>query len=527
MAISILNKFIAFVSGEEKEVVQINLDDQQIDKVLNDGKTLFDKVSPGEVDDVVQNVGKKKHLIKFLTEPPNLFDKTAILDDYFMNSSGGLIANSTYAVSDFIPVEELSEYICNKSIRFYTYFDENQNWMSGGSDNILYSPNIINTPSGVAYIRITVFGTDVNELQFEKGNVITPYASFGPTFEIGRLITPTETEMFEQSKNLFNKYKVADESFINWTNGKVNLSSEYSASDFIKVTPNTTYVHSNFGIQYYAWYDVNRIYISGTNSGDGTYVAPLDAEYLRVTIRKKNLETAQLEEGTSATSYVEPFKLKDMYINQSNINKWEGLKWATLGDSITAGLEWQPDVYANHSLVLENDGVGGATIVNNGVTSMSEGTRISAMPFDADLISVMGGTNDWAQSLPLGVEDSTDDTTFYGAVNSIIEQLLTKYPTKRIFFMTTPYGEMPSRVTGETWSDALTNTQGLTPKDYADAIINRCKAYNIPYCDIYYEAGINSFNVVDFMNDDGNYIHCNSLGAKRYSQLLIDFINKL
>jgi len=69
MSLSVINKLIAFVSGEEKEVVQINLDDTQIDKVLNDGKTLFDKVSPSEVADELlaskNYIYNKQNLRKF------------------------------------------------------------------------------------------------------------------------------------------------------------------------------------------------------------------------------------------------------------------------------------------------------------------------------------------------------------------------------------------------------------------------------------------------------------------------------
>ena len=485
-------------------------------------------VSTGsEIDKVINEIEPNIELIKYMSKGKNLFDKDAALLDSFMAANGSLNTSTSYAVSDFIKVVPNTRYVCNNVLRFYTFFDEAKNVVSGGSDNQI-SPNIaITTSTEAYYVRITIYKARLIEAQFEQGTSSTYFEEYSPSYlSLDRKITPSETEMFEVSKNLFNKDVAIDGFFVNWSNGSYSENIEYSASGYIAVSPDTQYVISNSGAVYLAWYDATQQFISGNQLASSPYTSPSNSKYIRITCRTSNKKLCQLEENSIQTAYSSHYKLKDDYLMASDENKWSDKKWATLGDSITAQMKWQPSVYVHYSLLLTNDGVGGATIANNGVTSMSEGTRIAAMPIDADLVSVMGGTNDWAQNIPLGLEDSANDTEFYGAVNRTIEQLLAKYPVKRIFFMTTPYGEFYD-FASRSWSSADVNNAGLSTKDYADAIKNRCEFYKIPYVDIHNESGINSFNISSYVVDDGGFIHPNDIGAERISKLVINTIEKL
>lgn len=60
------------------------------------------------------------------------------------------------------------------------------------------------------------------------------------------------------------------------------------------------------------------------------------------------------------------------------------------------------------------------------------------MQNDDDLIIVFGGVNDWVTGRNLGNIDSTDTYTFYGAMKSLCNGLITKYPNKQIVFFTAP-----------------------------------------------------------------------------------------
>ena len=115
------------------------------------------------------------------------------------------------------------------------------------------------------------------------------------------------------------------------------------------------------------------------------------------------------------------------------------LKYCALGDSITFG--FIPRNYPGHpgqlesyaalaakmlDMEFENHGISDSTIAN-----LPENTpmciRYREMADDADIITVMGGTNDVRLGVPHGkMEDRTPDT-FYGALHTLMQGLYTKY----------------------------------------------------------------------------------------------------
>jgi hypothetical protein len=111
-------------------------------------------------------------------------------------------------------------------------------------------------------------------------------------------------------KNLFDKAKITPGKYVDGTNGMVQPLAGYNSSDFIPVLPSTNYYLSNSGNGYRAYYDANKIYISGTNIGSTNgilYATPANAYFIRITCIDAKLNTTQLESGTVATVY-EPYK---------------------------------------------------------------------------------------------------------------------------------------------------------------------------------------------------------------------------
>ena len=124
------------------------------------------------------------------------------------------------------------------------------------------------------------------------------------------------------------------------------------------------------------------------------------------------------------------------------------LTYLALGDSITYGYDSSQNGQAMDKpyctsvgklLKLKatyNYGISGST-VSTGVGSYEAMcARYATMRDDADIISVMGGVNDFGRGVPLGNLDDTDTTTFCGALNVLASGLKEKYPDALIFFMT-------------------------------------------------------------------------------------------
>ena len=140
--------------------------------------------------------------------------------------------------------------------------------------------------------------------------------------------------------------------------------------------------------------------------------------------------------------------------------------------------------------------------------AMWQDARINDIPTTSDVVMFMGGTNDWAQSMPLGAITDTDPTaSFYGGLNTVFEKLFTRLPYARIFANTTPYGELIDLSTRPLWADGATNNNGHTTNDYAECVRRAAERWGVHVVDVAAKAGINKINIGNFMVDDGGNLH--------------------
>ena len=203
-------------------------------------------------------------------------------------------------------------------------------------------------------------------------------------------------------------------------------------------------------------------------------------------------------------------------------NQWVGKVWNVLGDSITEvnyHTSKQYHQFAKDILGISkvnNYGISGTTIARKNLsdnTAMVE--RYKNMDNNADLITVAGGINDLGFHIPMGDFDSTDETTFYGALHSLCKGLITKYPTKTIIFIT------PALQAGYFSSP---NNQGNVSRDYANAIIQVCNYYSIPVFDNNRLSGITPTIPASKSTYTTDGLHWNLAGHERVGTKLAQFI---
>ena len=165
-----------------------------------------------------------------------------------------------------------------------------------------------------------------------------------------------------------------------------------------------------------------------------------------------------------------------------------------------------------------NKGQTGTTVANDTTVMesyypMSNDTRLATY-VNADVISIMGGTNDYIKATAMGTLGTADDTTFYGGLQKIINYLRTNNPTAFVFVI------IPTITSG--YSTA--NSAGNTFKDYKNAMIDVCEAYGVPYIDmsVYGELtnGYTSQWTVDGTHYNQNYTD------KIFAPLIADFISR-
>ena len=200
-----------------------------------------------------------------------------------------------------------------------------------------------------------------------------------------------------------------------------------------------------------------------------------------------------------------------------------------LGDSITAGgAASAPEKsfvglfglkYPTATII--NYGLGGTRIAKK--TSPSDkpqadldfNLRVPEMENDADLVVVFGGVNDFGSGdAPLGQYGDETDDTFYGALYTLYENLIKKYPYGKILVVT------PLHCEGEN----VPNHQGNKLEEYVVAVRKTAELFSFPVLDLYAVSGMNPAfgRVKEIFMPDG--LHPNDLGHQRLFELMDVYI---
>ena len=240
--------------------------------------------------------------------------------------------------------------------------------------------------------------------------------------------------------------------------------------------------------------------IRATNFGGYSYYNTLSIPSNKIMHNSKTLDEIL---GNETTKY--------SYLNNKKV--------IFMGDSLTnnqgtytskAYFKWLEEWY---NLTIFVDGQNGSSIRDNTSDSArAMCNRYVNLPDDYDIVVVFGGTNDWnAKSLgALGVFGDTDVHTFYGAMKTLCEGLIKKYPDKLIVFM------LPFK-----------HFKGGS-RSVNDAMIEVLQDNGIPYIDLYAVGGINptleEHKNLYMLQDN---IHFNETGHKLIAERLDGFLNSL
>ncbi len=215
-------------------------------------------------------------------------------------------------------------------------------------------------------------------------------------------------------------------------------------------------------------------------------------------------------------------------------NKIANKKLGVDGDSIAHGNENSNVSFANliaenNSMILQKLAYGGATITygtqNEGVNRHWICTSVLNLDNDCDLVLVEGGFNDYGLNIPLGtitdsMTSSIDNTTFYGALETLARNLLSKFATSKVAFVTTHKINSAYRTA---------NSIGKTYTDYINAIKEVMEKYSIPVIDLYNNSKFNT-ELTSYKsytcNSDG--VHPTTSGYNTfYNQLIVNSLNNL
>ena len=181
------------------------------------------------------------------------------------------------------------------------------------------------------------------------------------------------------------------------------------------------------------------------------------------------------------------------------LKKAEGVlykKMSALGDSITAGYSQDETVTNTYQKLIcdvlgipyQNLGYSSTPICPNSDYSGGQNDhafvyRYSQIDANSDLILVCGGTNDFRHNVPIGTASDTAsdyESTFYGAVVYLINNIMLRCPYARLVFIS-PFHQI---------NDTSANSAGFTIEDYLTALKDKFRQYGVQYIDAFAESGV-------------------------------------
>ena len=204
--------------------------------------------------------------------------------------------------------------------------------------------------------------------------------------------------------------------------------------------------------------------------------------------------------------------------------------WNAVGDSITQQARYTNIIKDILRINYTNCGIGSSTIaVNNTyLTNQSIVERVCGLngvtPYpNADIWTINGGLNDVLYKSALGAIAPTgstfDTSTVYGALQSIVENIMGRSAQPRLILIT------PTHSVRDSWSK---DTYGITIDEIRQAFINVGEYYGVPVIDLWKLGGINAYNMSKDTNPttlDG--VHPNDNGAKLMAMPICNAIKDL
>ena len=261
----------------------------------------------------------------FISIGTNKYNYKTATDNRYLNSVGGLLSGDDFYVSDYIDVAGQTK-VTIGNVRHYHFYDANKTPISG-DDLESYYGITVTVPSNAKFIRFSAKGLSnkhLNQLNYgEQLLDFTPYEVYVNNLGLHKEIDITKNKQVSLTKNMFNKKDVIEDKYVNWNNGTLADNTDYVTSQRIYIEPNTQYGLTN--IRYFAWYDGNLNFISGSNDGTThSEISPSTARYIQVSVRKENINIAQFEKGTPS-SYVPYGYLIDNLVILEEKDKYSNL----------------------------------------------------------------------------------------------------------------------------------------------------------------------------------------------------------
>lgn len=490
----------------------------------------------------------------------NLFDASQpVAVGQVYGETGELTANANYDSSvDYINAGHVAGHTiyASDSVRTLLEYDN--------AYQLLAHTAFVNGTTGAQlnadtqYIKISIPTGQAESFVLKADSPVTEYVpyqdvySFSSDVDITALVSENVSEAVGCGMNVLAPGLSWDTGILTDTGAMNPNYSAYKTAGYIPVKPSQIYTIYHWdesrqacilsGFRAYCFYDQGKELISGWSQGSNLpyqIQTPANCCYLRISVLAANLPNVFLAEGNYKQNviptYQEAQRIAPTFLTPIPVfsNNLQGKTILGIGDSITQadGCEagWIMRVANNLGMVGINEGVNGSTIAVKESAPTERApmvTRYQDMP-DADVVVVLGGSNDWYYAwTPVGEFADRTNYTFYGALHNLILGLLEKYEDSLIVFAT------PIK-RGNTAD--LTNSNGKTLAEYCDIIKEVCAYYGVAVLDCNRAVQLAPFlswqNSKYFLapggQENADYTHPNDLGHAKIAAYITGQIKAL
>lgn len=207
--------------------------------------------------------------------------------------------------------------------------------------------------------------------------------------------------------------------------------------------------------------------------------------------------------------------------NSTNVSKskFDGKSLHIFGDGISYGLGSSDVLSKAYPAILNkkygwkiyNHALSDATAGNYGDELLQQRSLLTQIDSSTGLsveeevyILIFIGAEDYRSGMAsMGNDDTKNDITFKGALNTAIEKLMTKAPRCKIMFVSPVYRSSTEPGDGLDCDTNLINDKYL--REFAEGVVSIAKVNHIPCLNLFDECMINKYNSGIYLNTDGVY----------------------
>ena len=454
----------------------------------------------------------KKTFLQFLAEFSNrtegIIDKDNIQDDLIKELRELYLEFNDKGIDENI-VREKVNYFLENSIKIkdvITKLDINTNKIEDNTEKLnTNTSNIENitlqldTKADLDEVFLVNNGININNFDEETRRTFLQLQGIDVNYVLGKGNVHLENLNFidVDRQNIFDKSKAKIGYMLN-SSGVENANQSAFVSDYINIKGYETL--STNASWNSAFYGVNKEFIQLITSPHSSPISvPETAYYIKIVGGVNKIDEVMLTPGeTLPSSYVDynnySINITDTKFINDIINKTYkkinyynnvlvGKSALYFGDSICYGEGYRGGyaklISENNNMTYTNKGVSGATITRREGVSCILDTVLNSTE-TADYIILEGGTNDAGGfqefgEITTGYTATLNETTFCGAVESLIKNSLIKWHDKKIcFILTTNTHRRPDQ------------------KHYFDTIKQICEKWSIPYLDLFTKGRLNT-----------------------------------